>query len=99
MSRVRTSIAPDEDIETLLGRDETKTRTLLDSQLCQGARLNALFILCFGTFTDTARDSCLELVRCADAFVSLFQSNRHANTVPDTEAAPSGTNTTLNAVN
>lgn len=57
--------------------------------------LHSLLVLGFGTFSNTARYSSLELVWCTNTLVSLFEANCHADTVTDTEATPCGSNTTL----
>lgn len=98
MSWVCTSIPPNEDIKPLFGRDETKTRESSVWKSWHHINSNLLFVLCLRTFTDTARDSRLEFVRRSNTLISLFQSNCHTNTVPNAEAAPIGTDTTLNIV-
>lgn len=48
-----------------------------------------VLVLRFGTFTYTARNAALEFVRSSNTLVPLLESDGHANTVTDTEAAPS----------
>lgn len=95
MARFRTAVTANEDIEALVGRNQTETTLGLVSHSSKAGSTTLLFALSLGTLTDTSRDAALKLVRCSDTLVSFFEADRHTDTVSNTEATPCGSDTTL----